>query len=181
MQARIEIILGCMFSGKSSELITRCSRYKAIGKNILMINHANDTRTEDNVATHSRIEAPALKVSLLNDVFSQHKELYIHADIIGIDEAQFFGDLKSFLILCEQNQKTVIIAGLDGDFNRNPFGQILECIPMCDEVVKLKALDMVNNDGTEAIFTRRLVEGNETIMVGASDKYIAVSRNNYLI
>ena len=52
---------------------------------------------------------------------------------------------------------------------------------MCDEVVKLKALDMVNNDGTEAIFTRRLVEGNETIMVGASDKYIAVSRNNYLI
>ena len=73
----------------------------------------------------------------------------------------------------------VIISGLDGDFRRKPFGQILECIPLCDEVVKLSAMDMVDKDGTPGIFTKRIVEGDEQTLVGAKESYIAVSRKNY--
>ena len=74
----------------------------------------------------------------------------------------------------------IIIAGLDGDSNREPFGQILECIPLCDEVVKLNAMDMVSNDGTPAIFTKRIVPDESQICIGAKGDYIAVSRVNYL-
>ena len=122
----------------------------------------------------------ALKLTSLNQLYSEHKDEFDNADVIGIDEAQFFNDLRTFLLFVESYNKIVIIAGLDGDFNRNPFGKIMECIPLCDEVVKLSAMDMVDNDGSLAIFSKRIAEGSETIMVGAKDKYIAVSRKNYL-
>jgi thymidine kinase len=80
----------------------------------------------------------------------------------------------------EKNYKTLIIAGLDGDSNRKPFGQILECIPLCDNVVKLTAMDMIDKNGDEAIFSKRIVEDDNQISVGSTDKYIAVSRKNYL-
>ena len=180
MTSRIEIIIGCMFSGKSIELIRRCNRYKAIDKNVLFINHTNDTRTSNFVETHDHEMTSALKLTSLNQLYSEHKDEFDNADVIGIDEAQFFVDLRTFLLFVESYNKIVIIAGLDGDFNRNPFGKIIECIPLCDEVVKLSAMDMVDNDGSLAIFSKRIAEGNETIMVGAKDKYIAVSRKNYL-
>ena len=74
------------------------------------------------------------------------------------------------------------MSGLDGDSNRKPFGQILECIPLCDSVVKLRALDMINCDGhTKAPFTLRIKEKtHEQIQVGAKELYKAVSRINYL-
>ena len=68
--------------------------------------------------------------------------------VIGIDEAQFFPDLKEFLLKIEHNKIKIVIAGLDGDFNRNPFGQILECIPLSNSVTKLNALDMSSKDGS---------------------------------
>ena len=76
--------------------------------------------------------------------------------------------------------KHIIIAGLDGDYNRKPFGDILQCIPLCDSVIKLNAMDMIDKDGTEAIFSKRIVADEQQISVGATDKYIAVSRKNYL-
>ena len=84
---------------------------------------------------------------------------YINCDIIGIDEAQFFNDLKEFVLYSERN-KSVIISGLDGDSNREPFGQILDCIPLCDSVEKLTAMDMTSKDGTPAIFTKRIVNND---------------------
>ena len=64
-KTRVEIILGCMFSGKSTELIRRTTRYKAIGKKVLLINHLNDTRTDSSVKTHSNIKEKAIKVKSL--------------------------------------------------------------------------------------------------------------------
>ena len=175
---RLELIIGCMYSGKSTELLRRCLRYKAIGKKIILINHINDTRTDKSIKTHENNKYDALKYNNLLDFIKTDWEKY---DIIGIDEAQFFPDLEDFILYSEKN-KTIIIAGLDGDSERKPFGQILQCIPLSDSVIKLTAMDMISLDGTDAIFTKRIITNNtnEQICIGSKDKYIAVSRNNYL-
>tara|TARA_B110001450_G_scaffold229925_1_gene230855 strand:+ start:313 stop:927 length:615 start_codon:yes stop_codon:yes gene_type:complete len=174
---RIEVIIGPMFSGKSTELIRRTSCYKAIGKKILRINHLNDTRTDDNIQTHSNIKKNAIKVSSLMTLVNNSN--FISSEVIGIDEAQFFDDLYEFIITIEPLGKIIIVSGLDGDFKRRPIGQILQIIPLCDEVVKLHALDMVDKDGSPGIFTKRLSENNELIVIGAENEYMAVSRKNY--
>ena len=87
-------------------------------------------------------------MNLLSD---KHKNLYEKATVIGIDEAQFFPDLRTFVLRAEVDHKILILAGLDGDSERRPFGQILDCIPLCDTVTKLTAMDMVDKDGTPAL------------------------------
>jgi thymidine kinase len=178
-QQHIDIIIGPMFSGKSTELLRRCGRLSSIGKRILYINHTLDTRTDDSIQTHNKVKVSAIKVSSL---FSVSDELYNDADVIGIDEAQFFPDLYNFVLQCEKDGKTVILSGLDGDSNRRPFGQILDCIPLCDSVVKLTAMDMMDKDGSEAIFTARLNTAvtSDQVCIGAEDSYASVSRKNYL-
>jgi len=179
--ARIEIILGPMFSGKSTELLRRCSRLEAIGKHVLYINHTYDTRTDDAIRTHSAHRQTALKLPELSAI---PDDIYTGADVIGIDEAQFFPDLYDFVLVCERDGKTVIMSGLDGDSERKPFGHILQCIPLCDSVVKLTSMDMISRDGTDAIFSMRITgtgtAGNSQVCIGAEDKYVAVSRQNYL-
>lgn len=177
-QQHIDIILGPMFSGKSTELLRRCGRLSSIGKKILYINHSYDSRTDDAIQTHNKVKVSAIKLSELCNVPC---ELYTEADVIGIDEAQFFGDLYKFIIQCEKDGKSVIISGLDGDSERKPFGQILECIPLCDTVVKLSAMDMIDKDGSEAIFSMRLNKKDASqVCIGAEDRYAAVSRKNYI-
>lgn len=166
-----------MFSGKSTELLRRTSRLEAIGKNILYINHSFDTRTDDYIQTHSNTKKLAKKLLNLFDIDEFELE---KSDVIAIDEAQFFNDLYKFVLHCEKVNKHIIIAGLDGDYNRKPFGQILECIPLCDNVIKLTSMDMIDKDGSEAIFSKRISKSDNTVDIGAEDKYIAVSRKNYL-
>ena len=96
------------------------------------------------------------------------------AEVVGIDEAQFFPDLLEFVKEME-HEKTIIIAGLDGDSNREPFGEILLCIPLCDSVVKLTALD---EDGSEAIFTYRSTVYTDQIHTVNTD-YTPVSRKRW--
>ena len=175
--ARIEIILGCMFSGKSTELLRRCYRYQAIEQNVLLINHSSDTRTDNSIKTHRNDKHNALKTNSLMSIIDTNE--FNNAQIIGIDEAQFFQDLYSFVINAEKYDKIIIIAGLDGDFHRKPFGQIMDCIPLCDTVEKLTAMDMIDKDGTPGIFTKRIVKNNNQVLVGSSDYYMAVSRKNY--
>ena len=178
MNPRIEIILGCMFSGKSTELIRRLSRYEAVGIPTLLINSSLDIRTDNNVKTHNNLTKSARKTKNLMSLVNSIE--YLTNNVIGIDEAQFFTDLKEF-VLYSENNKIIIIAGLDGDSDRQPFGQILECIPLCDEVVKLTAMDMLSKDGTKAIFSKRISNNNDSkILIGADEKYLAVSRNNFL-
>ena len=175
---RIEIILGPMFSGKSTELMRRCSRKEVIGKKVCYINHTFDTRTGDFVQTHAQHRKDAIKLSKLHDIMD---DKFNEADVFGIDEAQFFPDLYDFVLKCEENNKTVIMSGLDGDSNRKPFGQILSCIPLCDSVVKLTSMDMIDKDESEGIFSLRISNTiTDQVLVGAQDKFLAVSRKNYL-
>ena len=87
----LELIIGCMYSGKSTELLRRCHRYKAIGKKILLINHSNDTRTGESVMTHRNETNDAIKTDKLVPLI--HTTDFNKCDIIGIDEGQFFEDL----------------------------------------------------------------------------------------
>tara|TARA_R110001599_G_scaffold155813_2_gene341667 strand:+ start:168 stop:725 length:558 start_codon:yes stop_codon:yes gene_type:complete len=182
MNTRVEIILGCMFSGKSTELLRRCNRYRAIGKNIILINHSLDTRTDSSIKTHDGTKSVAIKLtklmSLLQD--KRFRDMLYESSVIGIDESQFFDDLVEFVLAIESLNKIIIIAGLDGDSNRKPFGQILHCIPLCDEVVKLTAMDMIKKDGSAAIFSKRVNQDKQTVLVGAEESYQAVSRESFL-
>ena len=176
---KIDIIIGCMYSGKSEELQRRVRRFQAISKPCMVINSILDIRTDSTVKSHSNIKLSAYKVDKLLSITHNHE--FINSEVIAIDEAQFFTDLYDFVIICESHNKDVIIAGLDGDSERKPFGQILNCITLCDSVIKLKAYDMISKDGSEAIFTKRLSTTEEKqISVGSTDKYISVNRNNYL-
>jgi thymidine kinase len=172
--SRLELIIGGMFSGKSSELIRRLKRYKAIDKKVLVINSSKDTRCGDNlIQTHDKVVFDCVKTNDLSSVS------FDDFDIIGIDEAQFFSGLVHFVYEALNNDKHVIVAGLDGDSSQRPFGEILNLIPLCDDVHKLKALCMECKDGTLAPFSKR-IPGNSSDqeLIGSNDIYKAVCRNH---
>jgi thymidine kinase len=173
----LSIIMGNMFSGKTSELIRRLKRLKIIGKKILVVNSAKDTRSPDEVLkTHDNVKFNCFKVYELFELVN--KEEFNNADIIAIDEAQFFPRLKKFVDCCMCVNKDVIIAGLDGDSFQNKFGELLDCIPIACEVTKLSALCMCCKDGTPGPFTKRIVKNQELELIGGSDMYIATCRRH---
>jgi thymidine kinase len=179
---RIDIIIGSMFSGKSTELIRRINRYKVLGKKILVINHKLDQRySESSISTHSNMSLECLSIHKLNDININDKYLeeYNACEVLVIEEAQFFEDLYEVVVkAADVDNKIVIVAGLDGDSNREEFGDILKLIPKCDSVKKLHALCVKCKDGTSASFTKRLVKNNSQIYIGVSE-FIAVCRYHY--
>ena len=178
--ARIELILGCMWSGKTTELIRRLQRYTSIEKDVLIINYHKDTRYGENIiSTHSKYQMPAKGTDKLMKMIEF--EEYQKADIIGIDEGQFFSDLYDFVLhACEKDHKDIIISALDGDSFRKPFGQIPQIIPLCDDIKKKKAMCMFCKDGTQASFTLRIVGDTKQELIGANDKFQAVCRKHYI-
>lgn len=173
----LSIIMGNMFSGKTSELIRRLKRLRIIGKNVMVVNSAKDTRSPDEVLkTHDNVKFNCFKVFNLSEL--EDTETFSVADIIAIDEAQFFSGLKVFVEKCLTLGKSVILAGLDADSFQRKFGEILDCIPLASRVSKLSALCMCCNDGTLGPFTKRIVDNTELELIGGSDMYIAVCRKH---
>ena len=179
---KLELILGNMFSGKSTELIRRINITKSINKRILIINYSEDNRYSTNsIATHDKIKVDCLKFKYLHTFDENILEDY---DSIFIDEAQFFIDLYPFVLNAVDNHhKHVVVSGLDGDINRNVFGEILKLIPICDNVIKLHAYCNKCNDGTLAPFTKKIDESSSVIIldIGGSDKYMPVCRHHYFL
>lgn len=172
----LELILGCMFSGKSSELIRRLKRFQAINKNILVINSLKDTRSEKEVLkTHDNVFFECVKTDNLTELIDTPR--YQNTQIIGIDESQFFSNLINFVEYSLKLNKHLIITGLDGDFKQKIFGEILFLIPLADQIDKLNAYCMECNDGTIAPFTKRSVGiSNVQEVIGSKDIYKAVCR-----
>jgi thymidine kinase len=176
---RIEIIMGCMFSGKSTEIIKIINKYKILNKKIMAITHSIDNRYNStaNIVTHDKLMHKCINSTTLTPL--NNTDLYKNADVIVIEEAQFFPDLYKFVINgVEKDKKTLIIAGLDGDYKREPFGDILKLIPHAEKVTKLEALCLICNNGTPAAFTKRIVESTEQTLVGSNDSYVAVCREH---
>jgi thymidine kinase len=174
----LELIVGCMFSGKSTELIRRIRRFQSIGKRVCVINHAKDTRTDDKVQSHHGDNVKAMKMDHLLNFVNSMEDMY---DVICIDEGQFFDDLyASVMYLVDVRGIPVIVAGLNADYRREPFGDMLRLIVKSDDVMFCKAYCGMCKDGTVAAFTKRLSDSQALVDVGASDKYVAVCRKCYL-
>ncbi len=184
MSGRIELIIGPMYASKSSELIKIANRYKCIGKNILAINHIlNNRYGTNNISTHDKyILDNCIHLDKLNSLLdSNYHNLYIEAEIIIIEELQFFSDAFDFIThAADIDNKIIIAAGLNGDFNRSPFGDILRLIPHAEKITKLSALCKYCSDGTNAHFSKLIVNKIDgQIMIGGNDKYEAVCRKHY--
>lgn len=173
----LEIILGPMFSGKTTQLIQHYKKNKYIGKTVCVINYSEDTRYHDDMlSTHDKIMIPCTFLQKLGDV---DKSILDSAHVIIINEGQFFEDLFEFVLeMVEKQNKSVYVCGLDGDFKRNRFGKILDLIPYCDKLTKLNSLCSVCRDGTPGIFSHRITKETSQVVIG-SDNYQPLCRKCY--
>lgn len=181
-QGYLEVILGPMFSGKTSKILELYKQCTFSNIPVAVINHASDTRySETMLSTHDKTMIPCINVDKLFDL-NEHETLsseVFSAKVILINEGQFFGDLYTWVSsMVDIFGKTVYVCGLDGDSNREKFGQILDLIPICDKVHKLKSICSICKNGTRAIFSLRLSEEHQQILIG-SDCYKPVCRNCY--
>jgi thymidine kinase len=188
--AKLEIMVGPMFASKSTELLRRLFTVSQIGKKSLYINHNNDVRNSQDVfSTHNpqlkeRLSDLSVKMLSVNSLEDVDINDVITADIIGIDEAQFFTSLELVKKYVDVYKKHVIIVGLDGDIHRNLFGEIYKLLPYCDVITKLSAFCIPcgkNGKLTNAIHTKYIGVDNSNILnVGSHDKYQSVCRECYL-
>ena len=164
------------FREKHPGCCNNIKKYLYIGKKISVVNFDQDKRYHDSLlSTHDKVMIPCIQARKLTDVYEQMQS----SDVILINEGQFFEDL--FEIVCrlvETNHKIVHIAALDGDFQRNMFGQILQLLPRCDDYIKLHALCSQCKDGTKAAFSYRISRESEQISIG-SDNYVPLCRKCY--
>ena len=170
----LNLVIGPMFSGKSTELLRIYNKYKRNYK-IIVINHKKDTRYGENtVNTHNNDSIVSINVNNLENINIIKK---INSfDIILIDEGQFFDDLYIFCKNIVDNFKKIIyIFGLSGDTNREKFGQILDIIPICDNITHLKSICNICSH-INAPFTLRKTNNKDQLLVGGSDEYMAVCR-----
>ncbi len=177
----LQLILGPMFAGKSSELLGTVRKYKAIGWPVFVITHNFDTRygKKPEVVSHDSDRCPALAVGDFYGVFDLDE--YKKAKLIIIEEAQFFGQLKEFVLTAvERDGKDVICVGLDGDAERRPFGEVLELIPYCDSVIKRHAFCRRCKEPTPALFTYRKTSEDSQVLVGGAETYEPLCRKHYL-
>jgi thymidine kinase len=176
MEGYLELAIGPMFSGKTSYLIQVYKKYDYIGKKIAVVNYADDTRYHETMmSTHDKIMIPCIQSKKIADAFVD----IIKADVVIINEGQFFSDLyETVLYMVGDLKKSVYVCGLDGDFKRNRFGQILDLIPFCDKVEKLHALCSICKNGKPAIFSHRISREDSQIVIG-SDNYMSLCRRCY--
>lgn len=179
-QGYLELIIGPMYAGKSTELIRIINRYKCLNKSVIVINHSfNNRYGTSGLSTHNNEKFE--KCVILDKLDNIDKDLLNNTDVIIIEELQFFDSSHETIIdWCDNYKKTVIAAGLDGDFKRNPFGDVLKLIPHAEKITKLSALCKRCGNGTLAHFSKRIVENNDKTLVGGNDIYEAVCRFHYL-
>ena len=182
MNGYLELILGPMFSGKTSKILDLYKQCEFSNIPVVVINHTSDKRySETMLSTHDLKMIPCIQASSLCDAMEilEIKNKINDATVILINEGQFFNDLYDWTeMMVETNHKEIYICGLDGDFNRNKFGQILDLIPLCDKVTKLKSLCSMCKNGTKALFSLRVTEEKEQVLIG-SDCYKPVCRACY--
>lgn len=181
MSGKLELIIGPMFSGKSTLLIKKIRIMIQNNLNVLVLKPQIDNRYSDNNITSHNMDMEACYVT--TNLMDINKKYDINNfDCIVIDEGQFIPDLKEYVLLwLEKYNKHIIVGGLDGDFKRDPIGEILLLIPYADEIHKLKSdcSDCKNINNT-ALFTYRLVKSDDVILIGGNDMYIPLCREHYI-
>ena len=170
-KGQIQVIFGPMFSGKTTELLRRIVRFTIAKLDCAVIKYKADTRyAVEEASTHDQRSIKAIPCELLSDVYHQVKTM----DVIGIDEGQFFPDIVAFTERLANEGKIIIVAALDGTFQRKPFGNILELVPLAESVHKLSAVCM--ECFNPAAFSKRIGSDQRVQVIGGSETYLAVCR-----
>lgn len=181
----LDLIIAPMYAGKTTEIIRRLTIFHEMDMKVVYINSIKDSRTKDDnsFSTHNptikSIPFDSLKSETLNTINVSKYE------VIGLDEASFFRDLKEIVLKwVEKEKKIVIVAGLNGDYQRKPFGQLLDLVPFCDNITKLTPFCLSckkeKNEIRNALFTKRIVSSAEKILIGDKEFYIPVCRQCFL-
>ena len=187
----LELFMGPMYSGKTSKLLEIYKQCSFCNIPVAVINHSSDTRYHESMlSTHDKNMIPCIQTPRIKDVWknrsadetfndnsSNHLKLR-SAEVILINEGQFFDDLYECVLDMVNEKKKVYIAGLDGDFERKKFGQMLDLIPNCNDYTKFKSLCSMCKNGEQGIFSLRLTKDTQQTLVG-SDNYIPVCRSCY--
>jgi thymidine kinase len=173
----IEVIAGCMFSGKTEELIRRLRRAQIAKQKVKIFKPRIDTRYSDSdIVSHSEQSLPSILISDINEI----KEFAKDAQVIGIDEAQFFSnDIVDICNNLANEGKRVIVAGLDQDYKGIPFEPMPQLLAIAEYITKTLAICM--NCGNPADKTQRKTTSSERVVVGAADIYEARCRKCHYI
>lgn len=173
----IEVITGCMFSGKTEELIRRLRRAKIAKQQVVIFKPNIDTRYSTNsIVSHSEQSLPSILIKDVKEIL----DLVEDAQVIGIDEAQFFSnDLVSVCNKLADDGKRVIVAGLDMDYRGVPFEPIPQILSIAEYITKSLAICVVC--GNPADRTQRKTSSSERVVVGAADVYEARCRKCHYI
>ena len=177
----LDIILGPMFAGKSSRILSIESRYASLGMRVLILKHSSDTRygQYDDVITHDRRRVPCRRLLSLNEL---EEETLARFDVVIVDEAHFFPGLVAFVRrVVEDHRKFLFLVGLDGDSNRRPFGELLECIPLADRIERITAFCRRCANGTPGLFSYRHPGPHDhQVIVGGPERYETLCRHCFL-
>jgi thymidine kinase len=178
----IELIIGPMFSGKTSQLRIRVLKFRRGRKNkkeIVILKWDKDYRGDEkdsNGKTHDKVEFSCIRIksSLTKNglIRKEILEVVKNKDVIGIDDGHFWQEKDDLITFCEilaNMGKLVIVAALDGDFRREPFIEVLKLIPKCEYSIKLLAV--CGECGSDAPFTLRKNKSTKIIEVGGEDDY----------
>ena len=206
MVGKLDIFTGPMFSGKTTALLRELILEAEIGRKVLYVNSSLDTRSKGNFSTHNPLCNSANAESSEKITFVSSSSVsdlsefdVLDFDVIGIDEAQFFDDLKEGCVyLVEKKDKRVIVAGLSANFKRQKFGQILDLEPYSDSFIKLKSFCKKCAPGKrkDALFSHLMKvptpvipidpghpesdpEESSDVVIGGNDKYVALCRKCY--
>ncbi|KAL6778805.1 THK1 [Auxenochlorella protothecoides x Auxenochlorella symbiontica] len=181
----IELIMGPMFAGKSSELLRRVERLEAAGLTVALVKSSKDSRySNSHVVTHDGVKKACYAVPSLEVFRSMAGDRWAKYQVVAVDEAQFFPDLFHICSSTADGEgKLWVLAGLDGDFMRQRFGQMLDLVPHADSVTKLTArCQYCAQSGvtTAAPFTVRFsVADQRQEVVGGAERYAAVCRQHF--
>ncbi len=180
----IEVITGCMFSGKSEELIRRVRRAKIARQKVQVFKSSLDTRYDEaKVVSHSGAKVEAISVDHPEEIIAKIDN---DTQVVAIDEAQFFSEkIVDVIEFLADRGIRVIVAGLDLDFRGEPFGPMPALLARAEKVDKLTAICMVC--GEEATRTQRIIDGKPAsyydpiVMIGAQEKYEARCRRHHIV
>ncbi|MEN6588858.1 MAG: thymidine kinase [Proteiniphilum sp.] len=172
---RIEVICGSMFSGKTEELLRRLRRAKIARQTVEIFKPSLDTRySQEEVVSHDRNTILSTPVEHSGNILLLSSQV----EVVGIDEAQFFDN--GLVDVCQQladQGVRVIVAGLDMDFKRIPFGPIPALCAIADDVTKVHAICV--ECGNLASYSHRLVKNDKQIMLGETEEYQPLCRKCY--
>ncbi len=173
----VEVICGCMFSGKTEELIRRLQRVHYARICFQVFKPSVDNRySKDCVASHNATHLSSISIGHSEEIFNHLQD---QTRVVGIDEVQFFdqGIIDVVERLASRGIR-VIIAGLDLDYRGRPFGSMPELLAIAEKITKLSAICVVC--GEEATRTYRVTSSDEQVLVGASNHYQARCRRHHV-